>query len=64
MGYARQDREFLPGEIVTMKVLGKLFKNAGASKIIVVDIHSSIGLKHFSIKTKKCYCNSRSCRIF
>ena len=52
MGYARQDREFLPGEIVTMKVLGKLFKNAGASKIIVVDIHSSIGLKHFSIKTK------------
>ena len=52
MGYARQDREFLPGEIVTMKVLGKLFKSAGASKIIIVDIHSSIGLKHFSIKTK------------
>jgi ribose-phosphate pyrophosphokinase len=52
MGYARQDREFLPGEIVTMKVLGKLFKAAGASKIIVMDIHSSIGLKHFSIKTK------------
>ena len=52
MGYARQDREFLPGEIVTMKVLGKLFKGAGASKIVVVDIHSKIGLKHFSIKTK------------
>jgi ribose-phosphate pyrophosphokinase len=52
MGYARQDREFLPGEIVTMKVLGKLFKGAGASKIIAVDIHSMIGLKHFSIKTK------------
>ncbi|MBT6194414.1 MAG: ribose-phosphate pyrophosphokinase, partial [Nitrosopumilus sp.] len=30
MGYARQDREFLPGEIVTMNVLGKLFKSAGA----------------------------------
>ena len=52
MGYARQDREFLPGEIVTMKVLGKLFKGAGASKIIVVDIHSLIGLNYFSIKTK------------
>ena len=52
MGYARQDREFLPGEIVTMKVLGKLFKGAGASKVIVVDIHSLIGLKYFSIKTK------------
>ena len=52
MGYARQDKEFLPGEIVTMKVLGKLFKGAGASKIIVVDIHSIIGLKHFKIKSK------------
>ena len=52
MGYARQDREFLPGEIITMKILGKLFKSAGASKIIIVDIHSSIGLKYFSIKTK------------
>ena len=52
MGYARQDREFLSGEIVTMKVLGKLFKGAGASKIIVVDIHSMIGLKHFKIKSK------------
>ena len=50
MGYARQDREFLPGEIVTMKVLGKLFKSAGASKVIAVDIHSMIGLKHFTIK--------------
>ena len=52
MGYARQDREFLPGEIVTMKVLAKLFKGAGASEIIAVDIHSLIGLKHFKIKTK------------
>jgi ribose-phosphate pyrophosphokinase len=52
MGYARQDREFLPGEIVTMKVLGKLFKGAGASKIIAVDIHSVIGFKHFTIKTR------------
>ena len=52
MGYARQDREFLPGEIITMKVLGKLFKGAGASKIISVDIHSMVGFKHFAIKTK------------
>ena len=52
MGYARQDTEFLSGEIITMKVLGKLFKGAGASKIITVDIHSMIGLKHFTLKTK------------
>ena len=52
MGYARQDREFLSGEVVTMKVLAKLFKGAGASKIIAVDIHSLIGFKHFTIKSK------------
>ena len=40
MGYARQDREFLSGEIITMKVLAKLFKGVGASGIIAVDIHS------------------------
>ena len=52
LGYARQDREFLSGEVVTMKVLAKLFKGAGASKIIVVDIHSMVGLKYFTIKSK------------
>ena len=53
MGYSRQDREFLQGEIVTMKVLGKLFKGAGASKIIVVDIHSMVGLRHFTTSDHK-----------
>ena len=52
MGYARQDREFLPGEVVTMKVIAKLFKSVGTSQIIVVDIHSIIGLKYFNIKSK------------
>ena len=52
IGYARQDREFLQGEIVTMEVIAKLFHAAGAKKIIVVDIHSIIGLKKFKISTK------------
>jgi len=52
MGYARQDREFLPGEVITMKVIADLFKSVGTSKIIVVDIHSMMGLKYFKIKTK------------
>ena len=51
MGYARQDRAFLTGEIITMKVLARLFKCAGATKIVVVDMHSKAGLKHFKIKT-------------
>ncbi|MBM3905472.1 MAG: ribose-phosphate pyrophosphokinase [Thaumarchaeota archaeon] len=49
MGYARQDREFLLGEIVTLSVIAKLLSAAGASKVIVVDMHSILGLKHFTI---------------
>lgn len=52
MGYARQDREFLSGEIVTLSVIAKLLASAGASKIIVVDMHSMLGLKHFKIPIK------------
>lgn len=52
LGYARQDREFLPGEIVTLSVIAKLLKASGASKVIVVDIHSQMGLKHFDIPVK------------
>ncbi len=42
MGYARQDREFLGGEIVTIGVVGKLLKAAGVKKVLTVDIHSKI----------------------
>ena len=52
LGYARQDREFLPGEVVTLSVITKLLKASGASKVIVVDIHSQTGLKHFDIPVK------------
>ena len=48
MGYARQDREFLPREVVSMQVIAKLFKAAGATKLIVVDIHSLICLLYTS----------------
>ena len=52
LGYARQDREFLPGEVITIKTIANLFKAAGASKIIVVDIHSKIALNQFKIPSK------------
>ena len=51
-GYARQDKEFLQGEIITMKVLAKIFKGLGLSKIIIVDIHSKLAINHFKIKSK------------
>ena len=52
MGYARQDRQFLPGEIITMELVAKMFKAAGATKIIVVDIHSITALKQLQIPAK------------
>jgi ribose-phosphate pyrophosphokinase len=52
MGYTRQDREFLSNEIITLQVIAKLFKSIGATKIVMVDIHSVIGLKYFKISAK------------
>lgn len=52
MGYAKQDKEFLKGEIITISVIAKLFKAAGASKLIVIDIHSNGELDFFKIPSK------------
>lgn len=49
MGYARQDREFLAGEIVSIREIAKLFAGAGAHAMVVVDMHSQMGLGHFTI---------------
>ena len=52
MGYARQDREFLGGEIVTISVVGKLLRAAGVKKVLTVDIHSKIALKELKISSE------------
>ena len=52
LGYARQDKEFLLGEIITIKVIAKLLKAVGASKVIVVDVHSKIALSQFTIPSQ------------
>tara|TARA_B100000029_G_scaffold88978_1_gene78741 strand:- start:7 stop:882 length:876 start_codon:yes stop_codon:yes gene_type:complete len=52
MGYARQDREFLGGEIVTIGVVGRLLKSAGVKKILTVDIHSKLALKELKISSE------------
>jgi len=52
MGYARQDREFLGGEIVTIGVVGRLLKAAGVKKVLTVDIHSKLALKEIKISSE------------
>ena len=49
MGYARQDRQFLSGEVVTMSIIARMIQAAGAKKVVTVDIHSKIALNHFKI---------------
>lgn len=46
MGYARQDREFLPGEAVTMRTVSRMLGALGAAKVVTVDIHSRAALRH------------------
>ena len=49
MGYARQDKQFLSGEVVTMSIVARMLQAAGAKKIVAVDIHSKTALNHFKI---------------
>ena len=52
MGYARQDREFLDGEIITIGVVWKLLKASGVKKVLTVDIHSKLALKELKISSE------------
>lgn len=47
MGYARQDRSFLEGELVTISLIAKLLKCVGIRNLITVDIHSTKALSYF-----------------
>ncbi|MBP2624821.1 MAG: ribose-phosphate pyrophosphokinase [Nitrosopumilaceae archaeon] len=49
MGYARQDKMFLSGEIITIEVISKLLESVGASAVIVLDIHSNSALQKFNV---------------
>ncbi len=39
MSYARQDERFNPGEVVSIEVLGKLFRTVGPDLIYTIDMH-------------------------
>jgi ribose-phosphate pyrophosphokinase len=48
LGYARQDRAFLEGEVVSIGMVAKLFETAGLEHIITVDIHSQLAMSYFA----------------
>lgn len=49
MGYARQDRTFLEGEVVTMALIAKLFDCFQVNNLVTIDIHSSTALSCFNL---------------
>jgi ribose-phosphate pyrophosphokinase len=48
LGYARQDRAFLEGEVVSIDLVAKLFKTVGVEHVITVDIHSQLAMSYFA----------------
>jgi ribose-phosphate pyrophosphokinase len=49
LAYARQDKEFLPGEGVTLGIVAHMMRSAGVRRLVTVDIHSAEGMSLFSI---------------
>jgi ribose-phosphate pyrophosphokinase len=48
LGYARQDRPFLEGEVVSIALVAKLFEAVGIKHIVTVDIHSQLAMSYFA----------------
>jgi len=49
MGYARQGKAFLPGEIVSLGIVAHLLRSVGVIRVTTVDMHSAEGLALFSM---------------
>ena len=51
LGYARQDKQFMPGEVVSLGVISHLLRTCGVVRVTTVDIHSAVGLALFAMPT-------------
>jgi ribose-phosphate pyrophosphokinase len=51
MGYSRQDKEFIKGEVITLDLIGKILAFIGTNRLVTVDIHNPNILSKFSFKT-------------
>ncbi|MGQ9596247.1 MAG: ribose-phosphate diphosphokinase [Thermoproteota archaeon] len=50
MAYARQDKIFLPGELVSAHLVAKLIETAGADRVAIVEPHSEMAIDGFRNK--------------
>ena len=49
LAYARQEKEFMAGEVVSLGVISHLLRSGGVSRLTTVDIHSAEGFSLFAI---------------
>ncbi len=47
LAYARQDRAFIEGEVVSIALVAKLFETMGVKHVVTVDIHSQLAMSYF-----------------
>lgn len=47
MAYARQDKAFLEGEVISISILAEIIEYFGVSRVITIDIHSESSLSYF-----------------
>ena len=52
MAYARQDRVFQDGEVISIDLIAKLLESAGSKRLITIDIHSTLALSYFRINVQ------------
>ena len=52
LAYARQDKAFLEGEVVSIELVAKLLESTGTNQLITVDVHSMRALSYFTIDTQ------------
>jgi ribose-phosphate pyrophosphokinase len=52
LAYARQDKEFLPGEVVSLALVSRLLETVGTTQLVTVDIHSLDALSYFRISVQ------------
>jgi ribose-phosphate pyrophosphokinase len=52
LAFARQDKRFLPGEVVSAETFVKLIEACGTDRFLTVNIHSENTLKRFSVPTE------------
>ncbi len=57
-GYARQDKQYLPNEVVSFQVLGQILTGLGLSCVCTVDIHNPNPVSNSALKITNLSCLS------